>query len=155
MIEKVEENLCKQEEGDALYFSRVFCCGSLFVRVSCFSFLPQPDSTMRNLYFCFFDPLTKMMNLIKMVQMKVLEYIPYIFELMSLLYLMYKLYLRVCKNTDLCIALISNAEVFHLFYLYTNTFVMTPFRPSAMLKKPPFNTRVYYVNVKGSYLVLE
>ena len=74
---------------------------------------------------------------------------------MWFLYLMYKIYLSVCKNTDLCIALISNAEVFHLFYLYTNTFVMTPFRPSAMLKKPPFNTRVYYVNVKGSYLVLE
>ena len=52
---------------------------------------------------------------------------------------------------------LSNSEVFYLFCLYSNTFVMTPFIPSAMLKNPFvafFNTRVYYVNVKGSYLVL-
>ena len=45
----------------------------------------------------------------------------------------------------------SNAEVFHLFCTYTNTFVMTPFIPSRMLKKPPFNTVVYDINVKGSH----
>ena len=33
-------------------------------------------------------------------------------------------------------AVVFNTEVFYLFYLYSNTFVMTPFIPSTILKNP-------------------